>query len=232
MRAFLGRWRRVAARLVLLGTQARGIVMKLLGLLAAWVGAGVFSTAIFGWGRVLRWLVADDWTHVGFVVAVSLFLLALIALYQREKEDDEQELKGVSVKAENGIAEVLQEYPYSRDNVFEDVLEVKIRLVFQNNSAADVHPRVSGVDLQYKPHRTWKVLSYALGPGCSPYMLDVFHVPPRAIERESFEFHARLPGGTSSYARQSMRLILRLAVPGQRNCRLVHHFTLPEPATS
>ena len=220
MRAFLLRWCRVAASLFRIGAQIRSIVMRLFAIAAAWVGIGAFTSLIVGWGGVLRWIVAEDWTHAALVFACSVLFSALLALYGHERTNDELSLNGVRVTIECLKAVILPTYAYSQANVFRDVLSVTFRLAFENHSIAAVTPHISKVELQHKRRYRWQSLPYDLGgPSFSPIAILTRRVPPRDEVREPFHFHACLPGGASSYSHQSMRLLLEIRVPGQPDVR-------------
>jgi hypothetical protein len=231
MRALFSRWRRVAAELFRIGSQIRSIAMRLFGVAVAWVGIGALSGFVFGWGRVLRWIIAEDWSHAAFLVASSLLALALLALYGHEKEKDELALGRLRVAIELFKPVVLPVYEYSQANIFKDVLSIRFRFVFENHSGSNMTPRISKIALQVKGRWGWKPLPHALGAGCSPYIIASYRVPSHEVTYEQFDFHTLLPGGASSYLHRLMRLIVELRAPGQHDPKQVIDFT-PEPIVS
>ena len=189
-----------------------GVLSLIGGVVAAWIGSGL----LFGSGQVLHWLVADDWAHLGFVLVTALFSLALAGLYRVEKEVDDLELDGVRVEIHPFCARALPTFAFSQQQIVPDVLEIRFRIIFQNNSASFVHPWVSGIELQHR-HRTWKPLPYVLGDtGAALYNAGPIAVPPKKIEYVTFTIHGSLPGGASSYLHQRLRLKIEFSIPGQR----------------
>lgn len=178
----------------------------------------------------MRWVVDEDWTHAGFVAVCGVLVLALVALYRREKEDDDIELKGLQASIDTFRARILPSYPFSQAHVFQDVLEIRLRLAFQNNAESNISPRVSKVRLFHKPGSLWLELPPVTLGTCSAYVLEVYRVPSRSLEYGSFDVRACLPGGASTYADRPLRVEIEIAVPGQRLKRLARVFRL-DPVT-
>jgi hypothetical protein len=214
--------------------------MRVLGVLGALcLLLGVTLASIFGWGSVVRWAIADDWSHGGLVGALLLLGLALYSLYEREKEEDDLELKGLRASIDTFGAKVLPSYPFSDAHVFRDVLEIRLRFVLLNNANSQISPRVTRVNLFHKPGKRWKELPVSLD-GCSSYSLEEYRVPPRSSGYGSFQVRTCLPGGASAYGGRLLRVEIVMAIPGQRPNPVVKVFRLdpatpsagPEPSTA